>query len=220
MTIHSSSLSLALLFAPLALASASASFPPLERHLRHRELAARLPRITLDDRQASTSSVPLGGFQEVGDSGVSAQMMFLGSAETVYILDSMSLIPRSPKPLTTRTETENNSLTVTTPDGTTHPAWGTTYNLASNVATPMSVTSNTFCAGGFSLANGSWAVFGGNQPVTYQGVAVNDKFNNPSGANPYDTADGGEAIRMITPCDDGNCQWQEGGAALTMTVGR
>lgn len=30
----------------------------------------------------------------------------------------------------------------------------------------MDVESNPFCAGGMSLGNGSWAVFGGNQPVT------------------------------------------------------
>ena len=30
----------------------------------------------------------LGGFSIVGDSGVSAQMMFLGTAETVFMLDS------------------------------------------------------------------------------------------------------------------------------------
>ncbi len=83
-----SSLPLTLLLAPLALA-ASGSLPPIERHARHRDLAARLPRITLNQRQASTSSIPLGGFQEVGASGVSAQMMFLGSADTVYILDSV-----------------------------------------------------------------------------------------------------------------------------------
>ena len=109
---------------------------------------------------------------------------------------------------------------VTTPQGVTRPAWGSYYDLYSNSATPMSVMSNTFCAGGMSLANGSWAVFGGNQPVTYEGVAVNDKVNNPTGANPYSDADGGDAIRMLTPCDDDSCPWEEGGAALTMTVGQ
>jgi hypothetical protein len=116
-------------------------------------------------------------------------------------------------------ETENNALQVTTPSGGSHPAWGTSYSLDNNAATPMSVTSNTFCAGGFSLANGSWAVFGGNQPVTYGGVAVNDAGLNPTGANPYSDNDGGMAIRLLTPCDDGSCGWLEGGAALTMTVG-
>lgn len=102
--------------------------------------------------------------------------------------------------------------------GKTRPAWGVSYSLDSNVATPMAVTSNTFCAAGVTVADGSWVVFGGNQPVTYNGSAVNDKGVNPSGANPYGNADGGEAIRLLRPCDDGSCTWQEGTAALTMTV--
>jgi hypothetical protein len=82
----------------------------------------------------------------------------------------------------------------------------------------MSVASNTFCAGGFTVGNGSFAVFGGNQPVTTGGVAVVDKVANPSGANPYTNTDGGAAIRLLTPCDGANCDWAEGGDALTMTV--
>jgi len=109
-------------------------------------------------------------------------------------------------------------MTVTGPNGETHPAWGTSYDIKTNTATPMWVTSNTFCAGGFTLGNGQYAVFGGNQPVTTDGVAVNDKGKNPTGANPYGNTDGGEAIRVITPCDDGSCQWIEGGDDLTMTV--
>lgn len=112
-------------------------------------------------------------------------------------------------------ETENNSMTVTTSDGTTRPAWGTSYDLTTNIATPMTVTSNTFCAGGMSLADGRWAVFGGNQPVTYNGSAVKDQ---PDKANPYGNTDGGAAIRLLTPCDGGGCEYQEGGDALTMTV--
>ncbi|RSH89553.1 hypothetical protein EHS25_002104 [Saitozyma podzolica] len=195
----------ALLALPVALA-ASGSLPPLERNLRHRDLArsatSRSPvsRRTLEPK---AGSVPLGGFEVVGNSGVSAQMMFLGTADTVYILD----------------KTENNSLTVTT-SGVTHPAWGVSYDLNTNAVTPMEVTSNTFCAGGLSVGNGSWVVFGGNQPVTYQGVAVSDTTNNPSGANPYDDADGGAAIRLLTPCEDDSCGWQEGGSALTMSSKR
>jgi hypothetical protein len=41
---------------------------PLERSVRHKELA----------KVARAAQVPLGGFEVVGDSGVSAQMMFLG----------------------------------------------------------------------------------------------------------------------------------------------
>ena len=58
----------------------------------------------------------------------------------------------------------------------------------------------------------------GNQPVTVNGTAVNDKWANPSGANPYGNTDGGEAIRLLNPCEDGTCVWQEGTEALTMTV--
>lgn len=114
-------------------------------------------------------------------------------------------------------ETENNAMTITTADGATRPAWGASYDLSTNIATPMSVTSNTFCAGGFSLADGRWAVFGGNQPVTTNGSAVKDQ---PDKANPYGNTDGGEAIRLLTPCDGGGCEYQEGGDALTMTVSK
>ncbi|WWD22747.1 hypothetical protein CI109_107240 [Kwoniella shandongensis] len=161
-----------------------------DRQVRHRDLAAR------QVKPRATGVVP-GGFEIVGDSGVSAQMMFLGTEKTVYILD----------------KAENNSMQVTNADGLTHPAWGTTYDLASNTATAMTVSSNTFCAAGLPVGNGSWVVFGGNQPVTYQGVATKDA----GGANPYNDADGGAAIRMLDPCDDGQCAWQEGGDALTMS---
>ncbi|KAK8844701.1 hypothetical protein IAR55_006550 [Kwoniella newhampshirensis] len=160
-----------------------------DRQFRHRDLASK--------HVNSRAGVVPGGFEIVGDSGVSAQMMFLGTEKTVYILD----------------KAENNSMQVSTPDGLTHPAWGTSYDLSSNTATAMSVSSNTFCAAGLPVGNGSWVVFGGNQPVTYQGVATKDA----GGANPYDDADGGAAIRMIDPCDDGQCTWQEGGEALTMS---
>lgn len=86
---------LAMLALPLVLASASLVTPPLDRHSRHRDLARQhnsdrdvhpqLGRRTLEPKAAQ---VPLGGFEVVGDSGVSAQMMFLGTANTVYILDS------------------------------------------------------------------------------------------------------------------------------------
>ena len=48
---------------------------------RHRSLAD-------DMTKRASSQAPAGGFQTVGDSGVSAQMMFVGTTNTVYILDS------------------------------------------------------------------------------------------------------------------------------------
>ena len=49
---------------------------------------------------------------------------------------------------------------------------------------------------------------------------MNDKVNNPTGADPYDDADGGTAIRLLNPCDDNSCPYEEGGAQLTMTSRR
>lgn len=98
-----STLSLAAaLLLPLVLASSSPhSNPHVERHLndrqsRHRELARQLNEgVQLPSAKRASGqldpSPPLGGFKIVGDSGVSAQMMFLGTENTVFILDSKSV---------------------------------------------------------------------------------------------------------------------------------
>lgn len=129
-----------MLLSTLLLAStASAAAHHHPRNAPHRQAMRRAPSsdITLD------SDAPAGGFKVVGDSGVSAQMMFLGTKNTVYILD----------------KTENNHMTMTT-NGVTHPAWGTSYDLRTNKATAMEVTSNSFCAGGFNLGDGSFGTWG------------------------------------------------------------
>lgn len=127
-------------------------------------------------------------FQQVTESmGISAQMMFLGSKTKAYVLD----------------KTENNPVTIDGKFGT-HPAWAVEYDINSNDYRTMDVTTNTFCAGGNHLANGTWVVFGGNQPVTTDGEASNGQ------AGAYSDADGGTAIRMINPCDDESCEWIQG----------
>jgi len=68
----------------------------------------------------------------------------------------------------------------------------------------MDVFSNTFCAGGTQLGNGTWAVFGGNKPVTTGGVDAQDD------GNVYRDTDGGTAIRMITPDDSGKVEYTQG----------
>ncbi|KIM20934.1 hypothetical protein M408DRAFT_35070, partial [Serendipita vermifera MAFF 305830] len=69
----------------------------------------------------------IGGFAVVGTSGVSAQQLFLGDAYHVYILDKV----------------ESNPLPIND-----HSAWATVYDLRTNIATPLDVRTNTFCAGG------------------------------------------------------------------------
>ncbi|WVR09090.1 hypothetical protein IAU60_006152 [Kwoniella sp. DSM 27419] len=135
-------------------------------------------------------------FKYVGLSGVSAQQMFLGTMNKVYIVD----------------KTENNNATV---NG--HPAWAVEYDLATNTFRPMDVLSNSFCAGGTALGNGTWLNVGGNQAVKQGGVAM--PTNQQSGQSPYTDWDGGKAIRILDPCDDESCEWVDN-PAMYMTSRR
>lgn len=116
----------------------------------------------------------------VGQSGVSAQQLFRGAGNKVYILDKV----------------ENNPTQV---NG--HPAWAVEYDTTSNTFRTQDVTTNTFCAGGNVLANGTWAIFGGNKAVTYGGR------DGVPGAAPYQNQNGGTAIRLFTPCSDESCEY-------------
>jgi hypothetical protein len=133
-------------------------------------------------------------FAIVGDSGVSAQQLFL-SGNKVYIVD----------------KTENNEATVMGAGGVTHPAWATEYDLATNTYRPLDIVTNSFCAGGNVMGNGSWLNVGGNQAVTTLGVADNTVNIKPASSNSgaYDDLDGGRATRVITPCSDQTCNWTE-----------
>ncbi|ORY24774.1 glyoxal oxidase precursor [Naematelia encephala] len=123
-------------------------------------------------------------FKYVGLSGVSAQQLFLGTMNKVYIVD----------------KTEKNNATV---NG--HPAWASEYDLDSNTFRAMDVLSNSFCAGGTVLGNGTWLNAGGNQAITVGGVAM--PTAQQSGQSVYGDWDGGKAIRLLDPCDDESCNW-------------
>lgn len=130
-------------------------------------------------------------FEIVGESGVSAQQMFLGNnGDKVYIID----------------KTERNKATVTGANGVTHPAWATEYDVASNTYVGMDVISNSFCAGGNVLANGTWLNVGGNNPILWGGI---QSEGNQIGAAPYYDQDGGKAFRMLVCTGSGNtnCEW-------------
>jgi len=131
--------------------------------------------------QPTTSGTP-GQFELVGNSLVSAQQVFLGTPNKVYIVDKV----------------ENNPTTIAG-----HPAWAAEYDLGSNTARAMDIVTNTFCAGGNILGNGTWVNIGGNLAVTWGGL------NAPSqtGGAPYDDPDGGFSIRLLDPCDDETCNW-------------
>ncbi|KAG9114241.1 hypothetical protein FRC07_007679 [Ceratobasidium sp. 392] len=136
--------------------------------------------------QPTKSGTP-GTFEIVGNSGVSAQQLFLGQGNRVYIVD----------------KTENNPPKVGNPS---HPAWATEYDVDANTFRAMDVVTNSFCAGGNVLGNGTWLNIGGNQAITWGGLTANTQDGDSA---PYYNADGGKAIRLLNPCQDKSCNWKE-----------
>ncbi|KAI0305706.1 glyoxal oxidase [Multifurca ochricompacta] len=134
-------------------------------------------------------SAALAAFM-IGSSLVSAQQLFLGTVDKVYIVD----------------KTENNPTTIHD-----HPAWAAEFSISKSLARPMDVITNSFCAGGSVLGNGTWVNIGGNQAVTYGGATALSQ----NGGSPYNDPDGGKSL--LNPCDDNNCDWI---LASTMTTRR
>ncbi|RDX42703.1 copper radical oxidase [Lentinus brumalis] len=139
--------------------------------------------------QPSKTNAPLGQFEIVGDSIVSAQQLFLGTLDKVYIVDKVEANP-----------TKVNG----------HPAWAAEYSLSKNGGRPMDIVTNSFCAGGTVLGNGTWLNVGGNQAVKKGG----DPADSQTGGGDYDDPDGGKSYvqcliscALINPCDDESCEW-------------
>ncbi|GAA5992270.1 hypothetical protein JCM11641_002728 [Rhodosporidiobolus odoratus] len=125
----------------------------------------------------------------VGDSGVSAQQLFLGQSNKVYIVD----------------KTERNPVNVTSKVGE-HPAWAVEYDIDANTFRPMDVVTNSFCAGGNVLGNGTWINIGGNQAIGYGGLNADPL------KGPYMDGDGGKATRSLDVCTDEQCDWTDDGS--------
>ncbi|KAG6896649.1 hypothetical protein C0992_006847 [Termitomyces sp. T32_za158] len=129
--------------------------------------------------------------------------MFLGNDEKVYILD----------------KAEGNAATI---NG--HPAWGAVWDIATQQATVMDVVSNTFCASGMHLPNGSWITFGGNGAVGRGGNIGSQRNSAGSGAwdSEYQDFDGTQAIRILNPCKNSDslsspkCQWFDDPNVISM----
>ncbi|KAB5590989.1 Copper radical oxidase [Ceratobasidium theobromae] len=137
-----------------------------------------------------------GSIVEVGDTLVSAMMMLLGNDEKVYIMDKV----------------EGNAATV---NG--HAAWAAEWDIATNKATVMDMSTNVFCASGMHFPNGSFATFGGNGAI---GPGGNVGSVAQYGAGIYDATyqdyDGRKAIRILDPCTTGNCKWFDNATQVSM----
>ncbi|KAF9261123.1 glyoxal oxidase [Marasmius fiardii PR-910] len=140
-----------------------------------------------------------GSFVDGGNTQVSAMMMFIGNDEKVYISD----------------KAESNAAQI---NG--HPAWNSVWDINTRQATVMGGTTNTFCAAGMHLPNGTWVTFGGNKALGPHDTPASD------GKGDFDSAlgvyDGRKAIRLLTPCkssDDwnsANCHWFDDASQLAM----
>ncbi|KAF4610671.1 hypothetical protein D9613_007314 [Agrocybe pediades] len=124
-----------------------------------------------------------GKFELLNDTIVSSQQIFLGRPDKIYILDKV----------------ENNPTQI---NG--HAAWGAEYRLSDNTQRAMNVQTNTFCAGGSVLGNGTWINVGGNQAVTTGGTAATSQDGTSA---PYFDGDGRQSIRLLDPCDGNDCNW-------------
>ncbi|CAL1705108.1 unnamed protein product [Somion occarium] len=102
---------------------------------------------------------------------------------------------------------EHNLLTISG-----HPAWAALYNLKTHALKPLNMQSNSFCAGGTFLGNGTLINVGGN-PV------VDDITN----AADFGDVDGLQAIRIFEPCDSedvDNCDMYENHSRIRMASPR
>jgi hypothetical protein len=117
----------------------------------------------------------LGGtFKIIGDSGVGAMLTVQATPNTVFIVD----------------KTQKNALQIAG-----HSAWATAYDLRTNTIRPMDILTNTFCAAGVILGNGTILNAGGNLASEYSMDGITGSI------------DGRRGLRLLDPCDDGRCEW-------------
>ncbi|KZS97524.1 glyoxal oxidase precursor [Sistotremastrum niveocremeum HHB9708] len=87
-----------------------------------------------------------------------------------------------------------------------HSAWAALYNLETNVVTPLNLTSNSFCAGGTFLSNGTLLNVGGNGVVSpededqngFQGLRIFEPCTDPAGAG-CTVFDDPITVRLVKP---------------------
>ncbi|KAE9394094.1 copper radical oxidase [Gymnopus androsaceus JB14] len=105
------------------------------------------PSISLPTpHQQPRSDTPGWTLTQKGSTGVNAMQLAVISETEAIVIDKV----------------EHNSLT--TENGT--PAWASLYNLKTHDVTPLNMQSNSFCAGGSFLSNGTLINVGGNPVVS------------------------------------------------------
>ncbi|KAJ7193750.1 glyoxal oxidase N-terminus-domain-containing protein [Mycena pura] len=120
-----------------------------------------------------------------GTSGVSGMQLMIVTETTAVIFDKV----------------EHNPLM--TEDG--EPAWTAELNLNTHVVRPLHALSNTWCATGGFLGNGTLLSTGGN-PIVITGTKPGES--------------GLQALRFFTPCEDATCDIWENSSLVHTTSNR
>ena len=129
-------------------------------------MAERSPRLASKSVTQQNSGWTL---TQAGSTGVNAMQLAVVSDSHALIVDKV----------------EHNPLEI---NG--HPAWGALYNLRTHSVKPLSMRSNSFCAGGSFLGNGTMLNVGGN-PVVEDFASASD----------FGDVNGIQAVRLFHPCD-------------------
>ncbi|KAL1721095.1 glyoxal oxidase N-terminus-domain-containing protein [Schizophyllum commune] len=144
------------------------------------------PMVLAAQRPAPASSA--WKLTQEGSTGVHAMQLAVISATQALIVDKV----------------EHNPLTI---DG--HPAWAAIYDLDTHALTPLRMQSNSFCAGGTFLSNGTIINVGGN-PIVEDHTASAD----------FGDLDGLQAVRLLNPCDSDDCTMYENHDRIRMASPR
>jgi hypothetical protein len=102
---------------------------------------------------------------------------------------------------------EHNPLTISG-----HPAWAALYDLNTHAVKPLAMQSNSFCAGGTFLGNGTLINVGGNPVI--DGYTSSADFGD---------LDGLQAVRLFEPCDSDSmdgCEIYENHARIRLASPR
>uniref|UniRef100_A0A0W0F0Z7 Copper radical oxidase n=1 Tax=Moniliophthora roreri TaxID=221103 RepID=A0A0W0F0Z7_MONRR len=143
-------------------------------------LCATIPRASLESRAFVSGQWSLA---QQGTTGVSAQQLAVVSETTVIIFDKV----------------ERNPMTV---NG--HVAWASEFNLETKTARPLNPISNTWCATGSFLGNGTFISSGGNPLRTARRIGTN----------------GLQGLRLFNPCTNGACDLYENPSRIRLTSNR
>lgn len=117
-----------------------------------------------------------------GWSGVSAMQCTLVDDDNIVVYD----------------KAENNALKAKNGK----PAYGAVYQISTGSYRALNLKTNSFCAGGGWIGNGTLVSVGGNPQQTY----IND-----------DAEDGLAAVRLFTPCSNNKCDVYENPSRIRLT---